>query len=764
MKRRPLATLAFAVTALLSFATLALTPACAIGPASPKYDGANIVLISIDTLRADRLGVYGYARAETPRIDRLAREGIRFEQVISPMPLTLPAHTSLMTALPTPAHGVQDNGAFEIALGATTLAEQLQEAGYENGAFIGAFVLHSRWGLNRGFAEYNDNFEYAQPGGMPGQVERRAEAVIDAALEWLRQPREGPWFAWVHLYDPHSPYSAPEPYLSRYADRPYDAEIAYADAQIGRLLDELDSDGELDNTVVVLTADHGEGLGEHDEPGHGMFLYDTTILVPLVIRLPDRLGEGREVGEQVQLIDVAPTILELVGVAIPESFSGLSLTPFFQGEGGSSRVAYSETYYPRWHFGWQELHALRKDGFKYILAPNEELYDLRSDPTEINNLVAQEPARVAALREEVERIRGGGVLTAPGRLSGEATERLRALGYIGSAPTDLGDGLLPDPKNKIHLFTRTTDAQGKLVTGDYAEAIRILREVIDEDPRIVSAHLTLGNALFRQGRFPEAAEAFEASLALRPDEDIALSNLGLAHRRLGDVETARSDFEALLALDPMSTTAYFNLGEMALEADDPRTAERHFENAIEINDQQPGPHFGLGVAAYQQGFIDRAIAQFDRVESLASLYLELRYYRALIYERRGDLGTAKELYQAEVDLNPQHHRSWLNLSQIYVQQGDHQAAVEALRRGVDADPQRAPAHILLARSLLALEDPSTYSDAEAAARRGITLGTPPELLPLAHYVLADIYNRLGRPEDVERELSLARQAEKAIGR
>ncbi len=201
-----------------------------------------------------------------------------------------------------------------------------------------------------------------------------------------------------------------------------------------------------------------------------------------------------------------------------------------------------------------------------------------------------------------------------------------------------------------------------------------------------------------------------------------------------------------------------------MEAGDPRTAQRHFEAAIAINDQQPGPHFGLGVAAEQQGLIDRAAAQFDRVESLAPSYLELRYYRALIAERRGDLDTAAALYRAELELNPRHHRSWLNLSQIHVQRGDHQEAVEALRRAIDADPGRAPAYILLARSLLALDDRSTYPDAEAAARRGIELDAPPELLPLAHYVLADIYNRLGRPADVERELALARQAETAIGR
>lgn len=732
------------------------------GAGTPGYPGASVLLITIDTMRADRLGAYGYDQAETPRIDRLAREGIRFEQVVSPMPLTLPAHTSLMTASSPPQHGVRDNAAFELPAGIKTLAEQLHGSGYASGAFVGAFVLHSRWGLNRGFDHYDNRFDYEQPGGLPGQVERRAEAVVNAALAWLREPRAAPFFAWVHVYDPHSPYTPPEPFAGRFASHPYDGEVAYTDAQIGRLLDGMESAGLLEDTLVVVTADHGEGLGDHGEPGHGMFLYDSTLLVPLIIRLPDGASAGRTVAEQVRLIDVAPTILQLVEVAAPDSFVGESLEPFFSGD-ASPRPAYSETYYPRWHFGWQDLHALRKDGFKYVQAPREELYDLRSDPGESRNLADADPTRAAAFEQEVEQLRGEAP-AGPSRLSSDAVARLRALGYVSGAPVDTPEGPLPDPKDKMDLFNRTTEGQGQLVAGEFAEAVETLQGIVAEDPRISNAWVTLGNALFRLGRFGEAADAFEAALALTPQDDVALANLGLAHRRLGDLEAARADFEAALTMDPASTNAHFNLGEMALEAGDPSAAAEHFAAAVRIDDQFPGPHFGLGVAAYQQGDIGRAAREFDRVQDLAPAYLELQYYRALIAEARHDPQAAEVLYRAELEHDPRHHRSWLNLSQLQAQRGDHAAAVESLRHALDADPDRAPAYVLMARSLLALDDPAQYAEAETAARRGLALEPPAQLRALAHYVLADIYNRLGRPEDAQREAALARQAESAIGR
>ena len=322
---------------------------------------------------------------------------------------------------------------------------------------------------------------------------------------------------------------------------------------------------------------------------------------------------------------------------------------------------------------------------------------------------------------------------------------------------------MPDPKDKIHLFTQVARAQGALAVSDFESVAEILRVVLEEDPRIVSAQLTYGNALFRQGDYAGAAVAFEATLELNPDEDMALLNLGIAHRRLGAVDTARAELAEVLQRDPLNASAHFNLGEIALEANDPLAARQHFESAAEINDGLPGPIFGLGVAAFQLDQIDRATAEFERVVALGSLFPEIYYYQALIAERHGDVVAAAELYRNEVAHNPGHHRSWINLSQIYAAGGDPAAAVEALRSAITMRPDVAPAHILLARSLLALEDATLYAEVEAAARRGLELDPPAEIRPLAHYVLADVYNRLGQPEAVQRELAFAREAERRIG-
>ncbi|MFW6198894.1 MAG: sulfatase-like hydrolase/transferase, partial [Acidobacteriota bacterium] len=543
---------------------VAVIAALAAGCGGPPdaYPGANLLLVTLDTTRADRIGAYGYAAADTPRLDALAEAGVLFEQAVSPVPLTLPSHATLMTARIPPRHGLRDNGAFEIADGTAFLARELEAAGYDTAAFVAAFVLHSRWGLAPGFAHYDDRFEYGRMDSLPGQVERRGDRVVDAALPWLRQEREAPFFAWVHLYDPHAPYEAPEPWSERF-DEPYDAEIAFTDHQVGRLLDALEEMEIAEETLVVVVGDHGEALGDHGEPGHGLFVYDATQIVPLILRLPGGHRAGERVRQQAPMEDIAPTLLELLGTPVPEEFEGESLLPLLEGE-GEDRPAYSETLFPRFHFGWQELYALRADGYKYIQAPREELYDLEADPGEGRNIVLQEPGLARRMREQLDELRGDDEITGPDPLGGDAAERLRALGYIGSAPADVGDGPLPDPKDKLPLLQDLTRGQSLVQARRPEPAVEILRDVIERDDRIVDAHVSLGNALFQLERYEEAAAAFRAAVELNPDYEAAISNLALSHLRLGDTERARADFEALLVLDPSNPSAHYHLGEMAL--------------------------------------------------------------------------------------------------------------------------------------------------------------------------------------------------------
>src|SRR5712692_398562 len=320
----------------------------------------NLLLISSDTLRADHLGSYGYAPARTPQLDALAARGLRFGQATTVVPLTLPAHASLMTGTFPGYNGVRDNGGFYLPDGQVTLAETLRGHGYRTGGFVGSFVLDSRWGIGQGFDRYFDDFDLTKYEGVGMDVvQRRGDEVVDEALKWLGQEREQPFFAWVHLYDPHTPYEAPAPFRAGYPATltgAYDAEIAWTDSLVWRLLESLASDGRLQRTLVVAVGDHGESLGEHGEQTHGFFIYDATVRIPLIVAGPG--VPVREVSDQVRIVDVMPTALALLGVAVPREVQGRSLTPLGRGE-HLGLLALSETWYPRYHYGWSELRAAR---------------------------------------------------------------------------------------------------------------------------------------------------------------------------------------------------------------------------------------------------------------------------------------------------------------------------------------------------------------------------------------------------------------------
>ena len=352
----------------------------------PSPESLNLVFVTLDTLRADRLGCYGFAGIETPNIDGLAREGILFEHVTSAVPLTFPAHSSIFTGLLPPHHGVRDNGGFFLEDDKTTLAERLKGAGYTTGGFIGAWVLESRWGLAQGFDKYSDKFDLSQYKVLSlGTVQKKGDEVMNDALAWLDGVKDRKFFAWVHLYDPHSPYEPPEPYLSRYPDQPYLGEVAYTDHVVGRLLDYLRGAGLMERTLVVLTADHGESIGEHSESTHAYFIYDATTAVPLIIRTPwGYRGRNRT---QVASVDLFPTVLDLLGLAPQDGIDGHSLVRAVMDPAAElGHVAYSETYFPRYHFGWQHLRSLRDGAYKFIDAPIPELYDLAKDPQEKQNI------------------------------------------------------------------------------------------------------------------------------------------------------------------------------------------------------------------------------------------------------------------------------------------------------------------------------------------------------------------------------------------
>jgi choline-sulfatase len=526
-------------------------------PAGVARERLNLVVVTLDTTRADRMGAYRSGGAETPVFDSLADSGVLFEQAVSVAPLTLPAHASLFTGKFPPEHGVRDNGGFFLAAEQATLAEALKARGYRTGAFVGAYVLDSKWGLDQGFDSYVDEFDLSKSRAISlAAIQRPANEVLDRALPWIAQQHDAPFFAWIHLYDAHSPYRPPEPFGSRYRDHPYNGEIAFADSQVGRLIAQLRSTGAYDRTIVVVIGDHGESLGDHGESAHGFFVYDSVTHVPLVIRAPFSLTGHRRVADPVRTVDVMPTVLELLGVAPPGGMAGTSLAPLMTGARRELGLdAYSEAMYPLHHYGWSDLRALRSGRFKVIDAPRPELYDIERDPGESTNLFAERQAlgdRMIAQLRTMEAAFARTTASLPAvDVDPEARERLAALGYVGSFVASASDPRTgrADPKDKIALFNKlgeATELSKDRADGDEAgfrRVIDLLHEVATADPQVIDAWFMLGTQYLQHGEPARAIEYFKRSLSLKPDYDLAVFNLAQAYRRLGDDEAALAGFE-----------------------------------------------------------------------------------------------------------------------------------------------------------------------------------------------------------------------------
>ncbi|HEY1909457.1 MAG TPA: sulfatase, partial [Vicinamibacterales bacterium] len=487
---------------LIAGAACRRQPPPAVAPiASGAMRGSNVLLVTIDTLRADYVGAYGSTRGLTPTLDEFAAAGLRFEHTYAHVPLTLPSHASLLTASYPTRNGVHDNGTFHLGPSTPTVAEALKRAGYRTAAFVGAFVLDARFGLGRGFDVYDDRV--LGRGGDVEFVRRSAEQVLAPAAEWITSggPKLGdrgadhslasspssspsPWFAWVHLYDPHEPYEAPEPYRSRYAAAPYQGAVAYADAALGQFMNSLRRANALDNTLVVIAADHGESLGEHGERTHGLFAYDATLRVPLVIWGPRRLSAGTFT-DTMRLVDVVPTLLDLLGVAPLVGADGRSIRPFATGEQPFDRQAsYFEALNANLTRGWAPLTGVVRDRFKVIDLPIPELYDLGADPGEQHNVYAQQQPRARELEASLDRVVKGAVPASASPIDADAEARLRSLGYVVASPASPRKtyGAADDPKTLVHLNAALDAAAAAWAGGDARTAVQTLDGVIRERP------------------------------------------------------------------------------------------------------------------------------------------------------------------------------------------------------------------------------------------------------------------------------------------
>jgi arylsulfatase A-like enzyme/Flp pilus assembly protein TadD len=720
---------------------------------TPAPGSVNVVLVTLDTLRADRLGCYGFPGGATPHLDQLASEGVLFEQATSTVPLTLPSHCSILTGLLPPRHGVRDNGGVPLADSRTTLAERLRAGGFTTGGFVGAWVLERRFGLAQGFDRYSDRFAL-------DQLQKRGDTVVEDALSWIDEVRTRRFFAWVHLFDPHLPYDPPEPFRSRFATDLYEGDVAFTDALVGRLVTRLGERALLDRTVVVVAADHGESLGEHGEASHGFFVYDATAAVPLIVRTPWGLrGRSRT---QVSLVDVFPTVLDLAGLPAEAGIDGRSLVPAVLDPAKDlGHVAYTESLYPRFHYGWHELRALRDGSFKFIDAPRPELYDLARDPHEKEDLARTKAQTAEDMRQALlKKVPKDDVAaTAAVTLDPDTQQRLAALGYVGTAVAADPKAVLPDPKDKIAVFGKITAAKQVDEAGRRAEAIAKMKEVVAEDPDVLDAHVTLGRWLLKSGRAEEAIVPLKRALVLKPDDEMAVMQLVAACRARGKKDEARGALElfgAALEKSPGNPHAWYQLATLRLEMGMAAEGEAALRRALEANPRFAPAHGALGALALERGDLAQAEAETKAALAIDPAVPTARYNLARIRAAQGNAAEAEALYRTEIADNPQHGRAHLALARLLKEEGDREGYVAELRRGVEDAPRSGPCHFLLAHEEMKAD---RLADAERLARRGLDVDPSSDMAPLGYYVLADVYNRQGQRAKAEAALARARQLE-----
>jgi arylsulfatase A-like enzyme/Flp pilus assembly protein TadD len=621
----------------------------------------NVILITIDTARADRMGFLGSAAGLTPNLDAVARQSLVFSRAYAHVPLTTPSHATILTGTYPQFNHLGDLGTA-LAKDLPYLPDTLRQHGYRTAAFVGSQVLDPQSaaapGFDRGFDSYDADFHSRRPGeDRYSSEERRAAVVVEHALAWLKGKPSGPFFLWVHVYDPHDPYDPPEPYRTKYATAPYDGEIAYADAALGTLVSGLKTLGLYDTSVMGVVADHGEAFGEHGEESHGFFLYDETIHVPLLIKLPGARAQHEQIGARVGLVDVAPTLLRAAGVPVPAAMQGESLlarkSNAESGPSAAGRAIYSETDYPQRAFGWSSLRAWRTGKYLYVEAPQRELYDVESDPRALHNLAETSPAVADTLQSQLEDFRrktASGAAPLPPNITPDQAEKLQALGYVTSSASESAGGIGgADPKDKIEIANLLHHALLAVDNEHYGEAVPQLEQVVKAEPGLALATLELGRAL---NGLEEYAQALP-----------------------------------------------------------------WLQKAVELNPQSGRAHFELGVALGETGDWAGSAAQLEIAEAHAPESEDIHYYLARAYDKAGRAGDAETNFRETLRIDPNHYLANLFLGRLLGMQNHPSAALPFLQKAAGLEPQSPDAHKFLANVYIELGQPeNARREREEAAR------------------------------------------------
>lgn len=629
-----------------------------------------VILISIDTLRSDHLPVYGYDRVSTPNLDAFRADAILYERAYSHCPLTLPSHTSMLTGVLPADHGIRDNIGFTLGKNIPFLPELLKRNGYATGAAVSAFVLRKQTGFDRGFDFFDDEVEPISTFQVIGRVQRPGGDTIAVARKWLDSYADRPFFFFLHLYDPHSPYEPPEPFRTQYKDRPYDGEIAYTDQVLGDFFTDLKDRGIYDKALIVVLADHGEGLNDHGEEEHGIFLYREAIQVPLLVKLPRNRHAGESVAAPAALFDVFPTILEQTATPLPagkrESVSLLSLLD----DDAPARNIYSETYYPRMHFGWSDLHSLTDGNHHLIRAPIPELYDLRSDPGEKKNVMNDQRRIYTAMRAAIEPyVR---VAAAPAPIDPDEAAKLAALGYIGSTVASADEENLADPKTTVDVFRDIRIAFTFFKDERLEECLALTTKLLEDNHRILDLWDLKSKTLAKMGRARESIAAAQEGLRQQPSATSLLATVANQMILIGDLEGAEQHADLVEKSD--AGQAHELRARIWAERKDYDRAEKEARLSMKTGREPTGALMTLALIAKERGDLDAALGHIDAaVQSVAHKrnrrVPNLHFYRGDILARLGRVDEAEKEFRIEMAHYPTEPDAYVSLMLLLASSG-----------------------------------------------------------------------------------------------
>jgi len=618
--------------------------------APPNPRRFNLVLVTIDTLRPDRLGCYGYSAIETPSLDALAQRGVLFENAVTHTPLTAPSHASIFTGLYPMAHQVRDTGGFVLDPSHPTLAALLRQRGWDTAAFVGASVLKRQFGLDHGFALYDD--EMPKPGDtkLVGEyAERRAEKVVDRAVRWLDSRAGKPFFLWVHLFDPHSPYDPPAPFREKYRGRLYDGEIAYTDQQLGRLFLAAARISPPEQTLVAVLSDHGESLSDHGEYTHGVFLYDSTLRIVFLVAGPG-VPAAMRVKLQARTIDLMPTLLDLMGVKAPDGLPGTSLKPTFAGQDAPTEYSYAETLFPKINMGWAELRGMRTNHWKYVRAPHPELYDLLQDPGETANIAASHPAEVQQLEARLNAAIGGDQAEKVRTTMADprTMKQLRSLGYLGGASGHeyalAGRGI--DPKDRVAVLKALYLAVSPDAGTPLSRRIPLLQQAIQQDPADPTIYYHLGDAYQTAGRAADAMNLYREGIRNGLRNAWLYSRLAYLYLQHGNKDEAISFYRQAAQLNPSDSESLNDLGMAYLDTGKVAEAERAFHWSLAAGDESAPAYNGLGLVSIQKQDVSAARGYFEKAVRRDPNLLEAQLNLGRAYKILGDNARARSCFEA----------------------------------------------------------------------------------------------------------------------